>query len=373
MKKTSLLLALVLSLLLLAACQLTEPTIQNNGKNPPNSTTIKPVDPDCEHSAVEDLAVAPTCTAEGLTQGFHCEKCGYVIIPQKPVEKLAHSIVTDKAVAPGCTATGLTEGSHCSVCNTVFVAQETISATGHTAVTDKAVSPTCAKEGKTEGSHCSKCNEVLVAQQSIAKLAHQYTETEVAATCGEDGYTLHKCHCGYSYKDNFVSMTYQHIFPKAIENPNLQYHYDDTCSVCGLRVKQHGVWIGWIGCNLSRPGTRYYVTETEFVCYGSGQIPSYYTLEGSDFTPQPAWFSSFDGEDSTITKLIIAPGITHIGDYSFGVPYDKYSDIYFGDKITEVYIADSVTYIGSGAFKRFDNVKKLYMSKNVTYIGNYNF
>ena len=87
MKKTSLMLALVLSLLLLAACQFMEPIIQNNGTNLPNSTTIKPVDSDCEHSAVEDLAVAPTCTAEGLTQGFHCSKCSYVIIPQKPVEK----------------------------------------------------------------------------------------------------------------------------------------------------------------------------------------------------------------------------------------------------------------------------------------------
>ena len=367
MKRASLLFALVLSLLLLAACQLTEPTIQNNGTTPPISTTINPMDPDCEHSAVEDFAVAPTCTAEGLTQGFHCEKCGYVIIPQKPVEKLAHSIVTDKAVAPGCTATGLTEGSHCSVCNTVFVAQETISATGHNAVTDKAVSPTCAKEGKTEGSHCSKCNEVLVAQQSIAKLAHQYTETEVAATCGEDGYTLHKCHCGYSYKDNIVSKTYQHTFPKAVEYPNLQYHNDDTCSVCGLHVIQHGVWIGE---NLVRPGTRYYITQTDFVCYGYGQIPDYYTNNINNSMPQPAWIMFFSGSESTITRLIIAPGITYIGSWSFGMRcgYD-----YLGDKITEVYIADTVTYIGQGAFNKFDSVKKLYKSKNLTYEGSYNF
>ena len=44
----------------------------------------------------------------------------------------AHTEVTDAAVAPTCTATGLTEGKHCSVCNTVIVAQETVAALGHT-------------------------------------------------------------------------------------------------------------------------------------------------------------------------------------------------------------------------------------------------
>ena len=42
---------------------------------------------------------------------------------QKTVKATGHTEVTDKAVAPTCTATGLTEGKHCSVCNKVTLAQ----------------------------------------------------------------------------------------------------------------------------------------------------------------------------------------------------------------------------------------------------------
>ena len=36
-------------------------------------------------------------------------------------------------------------------------------------------------------------------------LVHNYVTTVVAATCTEDGYTLHTCVCGYSYRDNVVA------------------------------------------------------------------------------------------------------------------------------------------------------------------------
>lgn len=42
-----------------------------------------------------------------------------------------HFIVPDAAVAPTCTADGLTEGSHCLTCGEVLVVQETVPATGH--------------------------------------------------------------------------------------------------------------------------------------------------------------------------------------------------------------------------------------------------
>ena len=53
-----------------------------------------------------------------------------------PVAALAHdhnrwNKITLEAVAPTCTATGLTEGSKCSGCGEILVAQQTVAALGH--------------------------------------------------------------------------------------------------------------------------------------------------------------------------------------------------------------------------------------------------
>ena len=76
-----------------------------------------------------------------------------------------HSEVIDKAVAPTCTATGLTEGKHCSVCNEVLVAQTVVAANGHKY--DNDCDTTCNTCGatRTVGDHnwveynCSICGE----------------------------------------------------------------------------------------------------------------------------------------------------------------------------------------------------------------------
>jgi len=83
------------------------------------------------HNAVEDAAVAPTCTETGLTAGSHCADCGIVLVAQEIVEATGHTAAEDAAVAPTCTKTGLTAGSHCADCGIVLVAQEVVEATGH--------------------------------------------------------------------------------------------------------------------------------------------------------------------------------------------------------------------------------------------------
>ena len=58
---------------------------------------------------------------------------------------------------------------------------------------------------------------------------HSYTETVVAPTCTEDGYTLHECACGHSYQDNTVAKL-GHNYVKTRED--LQYAYY-RCTRCG--------------------------------------------------------------------------------------------------------------------------------------------
>ena len=80
----------------------------------------------------------PTCTEGG--KAYHRCDCaenvyetdakGSAIVYD--VAPLGHTEVIDEAVAPTCTATGLTEGKHCSVCSAVLVSQQVVDALGHT-------------------------------------------------------------------------------------------------------------------------------------------------------------------------------------------------------------------------------------------------
>ena len=147
------------------------------------------------HTAVADAAVAPTCTATGLTAGKHCAVCNTVLVAQTTVPAKGHTEAIDAAVEPTCTKTGLTEGKHCSVCNTVLVAQTTIPAKGHTEVVDAAVEPTCTKTGLTEGKHCSVCDTELVKQTIIPAKGHnEVIDAAVEPTLVKTGLSEGK-HC----------------------------------------------------------------------------------------------------------------------------------------------------------------------------------
>ena len=171
---------------------------------------------------------SPNCYSNVPLINYCCEDCGTYLDKISP--KLDHMPEVDVAVAPTCTETGLTEGSHCGLCNMVLTKQEVIPATHiksdywlitkeptdtesgervkyclscdeiletetfdtvceHTEVIDNAVEPTCTEFGLTEGSHCSKCNSVIVKQKAITKLPHtEVSFEEKESTCTEFGF-----------------------------------------------------------------------------------------------------------------------------------------------------------------------------------------
>ena len=141
--------------------------------------------------------VPATCVTKGTAATQQCKRCDYIVPAQSlPIDPNNHAnIVKDVAVAPTCTETGLTEGSHCGDCNKILIAQEVVSSTNHTEVIDPAVAATCTETGLTEGSHCSVCNKILVARKTVSALNHSFTNyiSNDDATCTEDGTKTAKC------------------------------------------------------------------------------------------------------------------------------------------------------------------------------------
>ncbi len=74
------------------------------------------------------VTLASSVSAADLGSGFVDSCPNAVLTWETPV---AHTAVEDAAVAPTCTTEGKTAGSHCSVCNAVIKAQEKVEATGH--------------------------------------------------------------------------------------------------------------------------------------------------------------------------------------------------------------------------------------------------
>ena len=152
------------------------------------------------HSCTRCGVAAEACTGGKATceHGAICEICG-----GEYGEPLPHTPVTDAAVAPTCTATGLTEGTHCAVCGTVLVKQIVIPATGHTEAIIPGFAPTCTSTGLTAGKRCAVCGEILVKQMGLAMTGHAYKASNIAPTCTEGGYTKYICaNCGASYTTN---------------------------------------------------------------------------------------------------------------------------------------------------------------------------
>lgn len=192
----------------------------------------KEVMPATGHIEVADVAVQPTCTQEGLTEGKHCSACQEVLVAQASVEKRAHSY-DDWAVTKQATCTA--DGERVRYCSCGEQQKDIIPATGHIEVTDQAVQATCTQEGLTEGKHCSVCQEVLVEQTLVKKRAHSYDDWTVVkkATCTAAGEKVRYCSCGEQQRETILATGHRYSSTSISASCEKAGGRRYTCDSCG--------------------------------------------------------------------------------------------------------------------------------------------
>ena len=183
----------------------------------------------CEHVAVTDAAVEPTCTEKGLTEGKHCSKCGKILQAQTEIPALGHDFSNEWTIdkEATCTEKG-SKSHHCTRCEVKSDETEipTIEHSESDWIIDKEA--TCTEDGS-KHTECTVCH-TMIKTENISALGH----TGGTATCTEQA----TCSvCGEKYGDA-LGHKYGDLIPKTeptCSENGVEAHY--KCSVCNKVFK----------------------------------------------------------------------------------------------------------------------------------------
>lgn len=126
---------------------------------------------ECAHLNTEYIVVkAATCTEKGSSSKV-CTDCN-TVLETIELDTVSHTELLISGKAPSCSAEGLTEGKKCSVCQTVLVAQEPIAKLAHTERIIESVAATCTVSGRSAGKDCSVCGSTIVEPEQLPALNH---------------------------------------------------------------------------------------------------------------------------------------------------------------------------------------------------------
>ena len=371
----------------------------------------------CEHVAITDAAVEPTCTEKGLTEGKHCSKCGKILTVQTEIDALGHDLENHDGQEATCTEKGWKAYVTCKREGCEHTTYEEIPALGHTggtatctepAVCDRCnekygntlghnygdliskIEPTCSATGTEAHYKCSVCNKVfkddeLKTETTLDDLTIATNPT--AHNFGEwiknEGADTHTRVCSFNSEhtetENCHGGTATCTEQAVCEKCNAKYgelakhdYKDGVCTVCGAERANEE-----LKYSLNSDGTAYTVTgigtctDTEII------IPSEYNAKpvtriGSD---------AFRGCKG-LTSITIPDSATSIGDCAFrgctgltsvtignGVTSIGYCAFYGCTGLTSVTIPDSVTSIGNSAFEGCTGLTSVTIGNSVTSIG----
>ena len=182
-----------------------------------------------EHVEATDVAVEPTCTEKGLTEGKHCSKCGKILQAQTEIPALGHDFSNEWTIdkEATCTEKG-SKSHHCTRCEVKSDVTEipTIEHSESDWIIDKEA--TCTEDGS-KYTECTVCHTTIKTEE-VPALGH----TGGTATCTEQA----TCSvCGEKYGDA-RGHDYGDLIPKTeptCSENGVEAHY--KCSVCNKVFK----------------------------------------------------------------------------------------------------------------------------------------
>ena len=219
-----------------------QPTCTEQGEK-----TYKCTDEDCNETYTESIPATghkntkvlnqknATCESEGYTGDTYCDDCKQIIKAGKTISPTGHTW-NDGMVKKAATCES--EGIEVYICKTCKkTKEETIAPTGHTKteIRDKKVA-TCKEEGYTGDTYCVTCGKKLAVGKMIAKTDHDWTITEIPATCEQDGvrtYTCDICHTTKSEPIKAIGHSYGAWTTTKEATVSSKAEHKRICSTCG--------------------------------------------------------------------------------------------------------------------------------------------
>lgn len=219
-----------------------EPTCTEPGEKIHHCT-----DEDCNESYTETIKATghqhtrlinqkeASCEEEGNSGDTFCEDCNQVIKAGNVINPTGHNWNNGTVKK---AATCESEGIEVYICKTCKkTKEETIVPTGHTKteIRDKKVA-TCKEEGYTGDTYCVTCGKKLAVGKMIAKTDHDWTITEIPATCEQDGvrtYTCDICHTTKSEPIKAIGHSYGAWTTTKEATVSSKAEHKRICSTCG--------------------------------------------------------------------------------------------------------------------------------------------
>ena len=191
------------------------------------------------NASISKTVKAATCAAKGSTTYNATVNFGgkaYSDVKSVTIPATGNHTYVTKTYAPTCKAEGYTEHK-CSVCGHTYKT-DVKSKVDHKWGSWKVIKAATETSTGTQEHTCTVCGAKETATIPKTTHKHSYTKKVVAPTCTDQGYTLHTCSCGYSYKDTYKNAT-GHSYTTKVTAPTCtaKGYTTHTCTKCKTSYK----------------------------------------------------------------------------------------------------------------------------------------